>query len=119
MPSTATTSAGCASSFPARELLYKHPNGVYFGPNVEWVPQAYYVDSANTLKTEPVRDLGRQGRVRQRRSAWARPTSRPAISPMTHYIASTSITDNANPAIMPLFEPGTGRAVYAGVKYKW
>ncbi len=34
------------------ELLYKHPSGVYFGPNIEWVPQAYFVDSANTLKTD-------------------------------------------------------------------
>jgi iron complex outermembrane receptor protein len=34
------------------------------------------------------------------------------------YIASVSITDNATPA-STLFEPGTGRAVYAGMKYRW
>ena len=34
------------------EALYKHPSGFYV-PNLEWVPQSYFVDSANTLKTEP------------------------------------------------------------------
>jgi iron complex outermembrane receptor protein len=98
------------------ELLYKHPSGFYFGPNAEWVPQAYYVDSANTLKTEPYAIWGLKlgfddgGRV----SAYleGRNLSNEA------YIASASIIDKAD-ASMPLFEPGTGRAVYAGVKYKW
>ena len=98
------------------ELLYKHPSGFYFGPNAEWVPQAYYVDSANTLKTEPYPIWGLKlgfddgGRV----SAYleGRNLSNEA------YIASASIIDKAD-ASMPLFEPGTGRAVYAGVKYKW
>ena len=31
---------------------------------------------------------------------------------------SASIIDRANPA-SPLFEPGNGRAVYAGVKARW
>ena len=34
------------------------------------------------------------------------------------YIASASIIDRATPT-SPLFEPGTGRAVYAGVKARW
>ena len=34
------------------------------------------------------------------------------------YIASASIIDKAN-ANSPLFEPGTGRAVYAGFKARW
>lgn len=33
------------------------------------------------------------------------------------YIASASIIDRASPAL-PLFEPGTGRAVYAGIRWK-
>jgi iron complex outermembrane recepter protein len=34
------------------------------------------------------------------------------------YIASVRIADKATDA-SPLFEPGTGRAVYAGMKYRW
>lgn len=36
----------------------------------------------------------------------------------TAYIASASIINVANPALR-LFEPGTGRAVFAGMKYRW
>ncbi len=43
---------GAPRHFLRAELLYKHPNGFYIGPNIEWVPQAYYVDSANTLATQ-------------------------------------------------------------------
>jgi len=34
------------------------------------------------------------------------------------YISSVSVINQANPA-SPLFEPGSGRAVYAGVKARW
>ncbi len=43
---------GAPRHYLRAELLYKHPSGVYFGPNIEWVPEAYYVDSANTVETE-------------------------------------------------------------------
>jgi len=36
----------------------------------------------------------------------------------TRYIASASILNLAT-AASPLFEPGTGRAIYAGVKARW
>ena len=44
---------GAPRHYLRAEMLYKHPNGFYIGPNLEWVPQSYFVDSANTLKTEP------------------------------------------------------------------
>jgi iron complex outermembrane receptor protein len=107
---------GAPRHFLRAELLYRHPSGVFFGPNTEWVPQAYYVDNANTLKTEPYALWGLKlgfdngGPV----SAYleGRNLSNEA------YIASTNIAGLAavNPA---LFEPGTGRAVYGGVKVKW
>ena len=34
------------------------------------------------------------------------------------YISSTSIINQAT-ATSPLFEPGNGRAVFAGMKYRW
>ena len=42
---------GAPRDYIRAELLYKHPTGIYFGPNLEWVPQAYFADSANTLIT--------------------------------------------------------------------
>ena len=35
------------------------------------------------------------------------------------YIASTSIVGNASGADLPLFNPGSGQEVYAGVQYRW
>lgn len=100
------------------ELLYKHPSGTYMGPNVEWVPQAYYVDSANTLDTEPYVLWGLKAGYAPETSPFSVYVEARNLAD-THYIASTGITNVANPAVTNLFEPGTGRSVYAGVKYKW
>lgn len=107
---------GAPRHFLRAEVLYRHPVGFYVGPNVEWVPQAYYVDSANTLMTEAYAIWGLKagfdnggpysGYIEARNIA------------NTAYIASSSIIDKAT-AASPLFEPGTGRAVYAGVRVRW
>ncbi|MFB9267781.1 TonB-dependent receptor family protein [Bradyrhizobium erythrophlei] len=107
---------GAPRHFVRAELLYKHPNGIYFGPNLEWVPQAYFVDSANTLMTSAYAIWGLKagfdnggpfsGYIEARNIA------------NKAYIASASIIDRAT-ATSPLFEPGTGRAIYAGVRYRW
>jgi iron complex outermembrane receptor protein len=98
------------------ELLYKHPSGLYLGPTTEVVPEAYFADSANTLKTSAY-------------AIWGFKLGFDNGGPVTAYIegrnlsdqayiASTSIIDRASKD-SPLFEPGTGRAVYAGVQVKW
>jgi iron complex outermembrane receptor protein len=109
---------GAPRHFLRAELLYKHPSGVYFGPNVEWVPQAYFVDSANTLDTEPYVLWGFKAGYNPEKSSFSAYIDARNLAD-TPYIASTGITNVANPAVTNLFEPGTGRAVYAGVKYKW
>lgn len=107
---------GAPRHFVRAELLYKHPNGIYVGPNLEWVPQAYFADSANTLMTSAY-------------AIWGLKAGFDNGGPMSGYIearniankayiASTSIIDRAG-ATLPLFEPGTGRAIYAGLKYRW
>ncbi len=107
---------GAPRHYLRAELLYKHPSGIYFGPNVEWVPEAYYVDSANTLETDAY-------------AIWGAKLGFDNGGPITAYIegrnlsdeayiASASIIDRANPG-STLFEPGTGRAIYGGVQFKW
>jgi iron complex outermembrane receptor protein len=107
---------GAPRHFVRAELLYKHPDGFYIGPNLEWVPQGYYADSANTLSTDAYAIYGLKAGFDDggRYSGYieARNIGNKA------YIASSSITDRAN-ATSPLFEPGTGRAVYAGFKVRW
>jgi len=97
------------------EVLYKHPAGFYIGPNVEWVPQAYYADNANSLKTNAYALLGL-------RAGWENGPYSFYIDGRNltdrRYIASASITDRAN-TNSALFEPGTGRAVFAGVQVRY
>jgi len=97
------------------ELVYRHPAGFHIGPNVEWVPQAYYVDNANSVETASYALLGL-------RAGWERGPYSFYIDGRNltdrRYIASASITDRAH-ARSALFEPGTGRAVFAGVQVRY
>jgi iron complex outermembrane receptor protein len=107
---------GAPRHYLRAELLYKNPNGFYFGPNVEWVPQAYFVDSANTLKTEAYALLGLKIGFDNGGPISAYIEGRNLTNKT--YISSTSIINQAT-ATSPLFEPGNGRAVFAGMKYRW
>ena len=107
---------GAPRHFLRSELLYKHPSGIFFGPNVEWVPQAYFVDSENTTKTAAYAIWGLKLGYDNGGPFSAYIEGRNLSDEA--YIASASIIDKAGPA-SPLFEPGTGRAVFAGVRYRW
>jgi iron complex outermembrane receptor protein len=97
-------------------VLYKHSNGFYAGPNVEWMPQSFYADNANSLTVDPYalfnfrtgyeRDKGWSGYIEGRNLLDER------------YISTTMSAENAAPD-SALFNPGTGRAVYSGVQYRW
>ncbi|MFA5902145.1 MAG: TonB-dependent receptor, partial [Hyphomicrobium sp.] len=108
---------GAPRHFIRTELLYKHPSGVYAGPNIEWVPQAYFVDNANTLKTEAYAIWGMKVGFDNGGPITAYVEGR-NLSDET-YIASTSIAGNLKGVDSAVFEPGNGRAFYAGVQYKW
>jgi iron complex outermembrane receptor protein len=107
---------GAPRHYVRAEALYRHAGGFYAGPNVEWVPQAYFVDNANSLTTEPYallnfkigydRGDGISGYLEGRNLFDKR------------YIASVSVAETAN-AASALFEPGTGRAAYAGLRSRW
>ncbi|MCP3400195.1 TonB-dependent receptor domain-containing protein [Bradyrhizobium sp. CCGB20] len=107
---------GAPRHFIRAELLYKHPTGFYFGPNLEWVPQAYFVDSANTLISSAYAIWGLKAGFDNGGPVTGYIEARNIANKA--YIASASIIDRATPT-SPLFEPGNGRAVYAGVRYRW
>jgi iron complex outermembrane recepter protein len=97
------------------EVLYKHPNGFYAGPNIEWMPQAFFADNANSLTIDPYallnfrigydRGTGRSGYLEGRNLLDER------------YISATIIADTAT-AASALFNPGYGRAIYGGLRYR-
>ncbi len=106
---------GAPRHFIRAELLYKNPNGFFFGPNLELVPTTYFVDSTNTVSTAAYGIWGwRAGYEVGNYSFFfdARNLSDKA------YIASTSINNVASSA-STYFEPGTGRAIYGGLRIKY
>jgi iron complex outermembrane receptor protein len=98
------------------ELLYKHPSGFYAGPNVEWAPGHYYADNANTLTVDPYALLGLKAGfdVGERWSIYVEGRN------LTdkHYISTVAIAGVAG-AASEIFNPGIGRAVFGGVRFKW
>ena len=98
------------------ELRYRHPSGAWIAPTLDWVPQAYFVDNANTLKTDAYVLFGL-------RAGWDFANGLSAFVEGrnladTKYIATASVATRATPQ-SELFDPGTGRAVHAGLQYRF
>ena len=108
---------GAPRHYVRAELLYKHPTGIYFGPNVEWVPEAYFVDSANSFTTQAYAIWGAKLGFDDGGPISAYIEGRNLSDEA--YISSTSIAANVSGVDTALFEPGSGRALYAGVQYRW
>ena len=108
---------GAPRHYVRAELLYKHPSGVYAGPNIEWVPEAYYVDSANSFTTASYALWGAKLGFDDGGPIAAYIEARNLSDEA--YISSTSIAANVNGIDTALFEPGSGRAVYGGVQVRW
>jgi iron complex outermembrane recepter protein len=109
---------GAPRHYLRAEVLYKSPSGWYAGPNVEWVPQAYYVDNANTAsaKTESYALLGAKVGVDLTEKVGLYIDGRNLLD--KKYISSASTAATAT-AASALYEPGTGRTVFVGLRAKW
>lgn len=107
---------GAPRHYLRAELLYRHPGGFYAGPNIEWVPQAYFVDNANSQDTDAYALLG----FRMGKSIGENASIYVDARNLTdqRYIASTSVAAIAN-INSALYEPGTGRAIYGGLRVAW
>ena len=114
---------GVPRHYVRAEVLYKHPSGVYLGPNVEWVPEGYFADAVNVLSTDAY-------------AIWGARLGFDDGGPISVYVEGRNLSDTAyiaSSAIVAdsrvgnlfggtneqLFEPGTGRAIYGGVQFKW
>lgn len=105
---------GVPKNFLRAELLYKHPGGLYAGPNVEWAPGHYYADNANMLTVDPYALLNFRFGFDAGKHWSAYLEGRNLTD--KHYISTVAIAGVAD-ASSEIFNPGTGRAVYAGLRY--
>jgi len=93
------------------ELRYTHPSGFSLIPSVEWVPQAYFLDSQNTVKND----------------GWTNASLRAEFatsSGMNVFVAGQNLTNRrfsqsvqVDNAAGHWFEPADGRSFYAGLRW--
>ncbi|MET3410104.1 TonB-dependent receptor [Methylobacterium sp. 1030] len=107
---------GVPTHYLRAEVLYRHPSGFYAGPNVEWSPQSYFADNANSL-TVPAYALLNLRIGFDQGSAWSGYLEARNLLDK-RYISSVAIAGIAN-ASSEIFNPGTGRAIYGGLRYRW
>ena len=84
---------GIPEHYYRAELLYEHPSGVYAGPNLEWVPRGYNVDSAGTEFADPYALLGFKAGYRSRRG-FSMYVEAKNLTDKT-YAATTSVVQNS------------------------
>jgi iron complex outermembrane receptor protein len=108
---------GIPGHYYRSELVYEHPCGFYAGPNVEWVPRKYNVDSTATLFADPYALLGFKAgyRVASGLSFFAEARNLADKK----YAATTGVISSVNPFNQAQFLPGDGRAFYGGVEWRW
>ncbi|HWK54966.1 MAG TPA: TonB-dependent receptor [Hyphomicrobiales bacterium] len=98
------------------ELLYRHPSGFHAGPNVEWAPGHYFADNANSLQVAPYALLNFRAGF-DAGDGWSVYLEGRNLTDRT-YIATVAVAGTAN-AASELFNPGTGRAIFGGVRFDW
>lgn len=99
------------------EARYRHPSGVWIAPNLDYVPQGFHADNANTVRTDAYLLLGlRAGAELMQGRLGIFFEGRNLTN--QRYISSTSVTNVALPNAA-LFEPGYGTTAYAGATYRF
>lgn len=107
---------GIPEHYLRAELLYKHASGFYAGPNVEWAPGHYFADNANTLTVDPYALLNLKAGF-DAGKRWSVYVEGRNLTDK-RYIATVAIAGVAN-ASSEIFNPGTGRAMFGGVRFTW
>lgn len=108
---------GIPEHYVRAKLDYANTLGWTLSPNIEYVPQGYFVDLANTLSTDPYLLLGLNASYKFSDTLRVFVDARNLTDKV--YAATTGVIVNANGADSAQFSPGEGRSIYAGVEVKW
>jgi len=107
--------AGIPRHFYKADLTYRRAD-YYIGPNVEWSPQKYYVDHANTVYANSYALLGfKLGKQSKSGFSWFAEARN-----LTNqkYAATTGVIENARGIDQAQYLPGDGRSFFAGLEYR-
>jgi iron complex outermembrane receptor protein len=108
---------GAPEHYYRGQLEYRSPLGFRFGPDVEWVPRAYFADNASTLKTSAYAIFGFRAAAEVRRGVDLFLDARNLAD--TAYISNISSIPAPTAANQNVFFPGDGRAAYVGLRARW
>ena len=108
---------GIPEHYLQSRLEYTHPSGWTVGPNIEWVPTAYYIDLANSYRTENYLLTGLS-------ISYSSPQGFELFLDVKNlndqnYISTTLPIPDAGGTDGNYFYSGEGRAFYAGLKWKF
>lgn len=98
------------------EIVFGHRSGFYAGPSLEWVPASYFADNANTLTVDPYALLGFTAGYDTGSGLSFYIEGRNLTD--RRYISTVAVAGTASPT-SELFNPGTGRAVFGGVRARF
>lgn len=108
---------GIPKHYLRSELVYTHPCGFYFGPNVEFSPARYYVDMANQLSANSYILLGMKAGYRTKKGVSVFIEGRNLLDEV--YAATTGVITRVTAGNQAQFLPGDGPSVYAGIEWRW
>ena len=100
------------------ETRYATPSGFYFGPKSEWSPQGYYVDNVNNpaFMAQPYALSGAKAGYTGIKGVEIFVDARNLTNTM--YVSNVGVINTAT-AASPLYNPGDGISIYAGVQAKF
>jgi iron complex outermembrane receptor protein len=96
-------------------LSYTRPDGFFFTPSIDWVPQGAFADHANTLRTPGYALLGIQTGMTFKGGMSIYIDARNLTN--ERYISDVSAVTDARAVPTSIFYPGEGRSVFAGARY--
>lgn len=109
--------AGFPEHYLRAELAWEHPSGFYGGPSVEWVPERYAVDHANTLFADSYTLLGLKIGYRTASGLTVFVEGRNLTDEV--YAATTGVIADARGRDSAQFLPGDGRSIFIGASTSW
>ncbi len=109
--------AGIPEHYVRAELMYEHPSGFYAGPNLEYVPKGYRVDSRGTLFADGYLLLGAKVGWRNEKGLSVFVEAKNLTD--EHYAATTGVISESGPFNQAQFLPGDGRGIFGGFEYRW
>jgi iron complex outermembrane receptor protein len=108
---------GIPEHYIRAELVYEHPCGFYIGPNFEYVPVGYSIDSAGTVFTDSYALLGAKIGWRSAKGLSVYFEVKNIVG--TNYTATTGVVADAGGMDVAQYLPGEGRGFYGGVEWRW